>query len=63
MSNSQATSTPNPVPSSDSAENEGAPCEEALKTLFSSDEVDGNNSTPTDSEEVVVIDGEKNLVS
>ena len=53
--------TPNPVPSSDTAED--SPCEEALKTLFSSDEVEGNNGTPEDSEEIVVIDGAKNLVS
>jgi hypothetical protein len=53
--------TPNPVPSSDPTEE--APCEEALKSLFSSDEVEGNNGTPEDSEEIVVIDGAKNLVS
>ncbi|MBX9950487.1 MAG: hypothetical protein K2Y39_15070 [Candidatus Obscuribacterales bacterium] len=53
--------TPNPVPSSETSQD--APCEEALKTLFSSDEVEGNNGMPEDSEEIVVIDGAKNLVS
>ncbi len=63
MTKMQVTNTPNPVPSSQSSESDAAPCEEALKSLFSSDEVEGNNGTPTDSEEVIVIDGEKNLVS
>lgn len=58
-----AVDTPNPVPSSPSAATETAPCEEALKSLFSSDEVEGNNGAPSDSEEIVQIDGEKNLVS
>jgi hypothetical protein len=55
--------TPNPVPSSQPATSETAPCEEALKSLFSTDEVEGNNGAPSDSEEIVQIDGEKNLVS
>ncbi len=55
--------TPNPVPSSQPAAAETAPCEEALKSLFSSDEVEGNNGTAADSEEIVQIDGERNLVS
>lgn len=55
--------TPNPVPSSQSSTSETAPCEEALKSLFSSDEVEGNNGAASDSEEIVQIDGEKNLVS
>jgi hypothetical protein len=55
--------TPNSVPSSHPATTEKAPCEEALKSLFSSDEVEGNNGAPCDSEEIVQIDGEKNLVS
>lgn len=63
MSNPQVTNTPNPVPSSELNVEDSAPCEEALKSLFSSDEVEGNNGTPSDSEEIVVIDGEKNLVS
>lgn len=63
MTNMQVTNTPNPVPSSQPSESDAAPCEEALKSLFSSDEVEGNNGTPTDSEEIIVIDGEKNLVT
>lgn len=55
--------SPNPVPSSEPSENDSAPCEEALKTLFSSDGVEGNNGVATDSEEVVQIDGAKNMVS
>lgn len=63
MTKMQVTNTPNPVPSSQSSDSDAAPCEEALKSLFSSDEVEGNNGTPSDSEEIIVIDGEKNLVS
>lgn len=65
--------TPNPVPPSESSTEPkadlkteapaDAPCEEALKSLFSSDAVEGNNGDPSDSEEIVIIDGEKNLVS
>ncbi len=55
--------SPNPVPSSETIQNDSAPCEEALKSLFSSDGVEGNNGVPTDSEEVVQIDGAKNMVS
>ncbi len=62
MTNTQVTNTPNPIPSSESSAVDAGPCEEALKSLFSSDEVEGNNGTPADSEEIVMIDGEKNLV-
>lgn len=55
--------SPNPVPSSETIQNDSAPCEEALKSLFSSDGVEGNNGVPTDSEEVIQIDGAKNMVS
>lgn len=65
--------TPNPVPPSETSSDlkadakavppADAPCEEALKSLFSSDAVEGNNGVPEDSEEIVIIDGEKNLVS
>lgn len=55
--------SPNPIPSSEPSQSDSAPCEEALKSLFSSDGVEGNNGVPTDSEEIVQIDGAKNLVS
>ncbi len=55
--------SPNPIPSSEPSQNDSAPCEEALKSLFSSDGVEGNNGVPTDSEEVIQIDGAKNMVS
>jgi hypothetical protein len=63
MTKTQVADTPNSVPAAEPTQIEAAPCEEALKSLFSSDGVEGNNGNPTDSEEIVHIDGEVNLVS
>lgn len=62
MIKTQVANTPNSVPSAEPSQIEAAPCEEALKSLFSSDGVEGNNGNPTDSEEIVHIDGEVSLV-
>lgn len=56
MSNSHQMNTPNSVPQVAPVIDEGAPCAQALKSLFASDEIEGNNPDVPEPNEVVVID-------
>lgn len=58
MSNPHLTNTPNSIPQVAPVIDESAPCAQALKSLFASDEIEGNNPDVPQPNEVVVIGSE-----